>query len=409
MRQEVERIKREYINDILFYVLLFFGLFDAARNYTPLPEWIGYSKDIAIFLLYVLNRDKIRFLPQKIIVIQCIFWFLWGFAGIFYSGGYSPVKIVIGIIKYLEFFMLITLFYNWERLFRMEIEQALSRYIQGSMCIFIVNLVGYYIPNPICYVGLSNGNVTAGLYGGRISVGQPPIAVLPMVFSCVYLLFCRSDEIFKILYLITGIVLSTTNTGIVALGACFVVYGVYLLISRKRIPRKYLIAALIVLGLLVVFHRQLFVIFDDQIAMYRRKIFSILQGGKDASMESRKVNWIFALNTLQTKMQWLLGRGMYGFCIGGEYRHIENTYVSLLCTYGIVGLVTFLIYLGKAAWGYLKGFWKTHDALCGFGICVILIYLLHMYTLDTLIVYTLTFGFNFFYVMTGKKINRQGV
>lgn len=405
----MKKFKLDYINDILFYILLFFGLFDAARNYTLLPEWIGYSKDVAIFLLYVLNRKKIRFLPQKIIVVQCIFWFLWGFTGIFYSGGYSPVKIVIGIIKYLEFFMLITLFYNWDRLFEMEIEQALHRYIQGSMCIFIVNLIGYYIPNPICYVGLSNGNVAAGFYGGRISVGQPPIAALPMVFSCVYLMFCRSNDIFKILYLFTGIVLSTTNTGIVALGVCFIVYGVYFFINKKKIQKKYLIAALIILGLLIIFHRQLLMIFDDQVTMYRNKIFSILRGGKDASMEGRKKNWMFALSTLQTKAQWLLGRGMYGFCIEGEYHHIENTYVSLLCTYGILGISVFLTYLGKIAWGYIKGFYKTRDAMYGFGICTILIYLLHMYTLDTFIVYTMTFGFSFFYTIIDKKVSAQEV
>ena len=63
----MKKTEIRYINDLLFYILLFFGLFDAARNYTPLPEWIGYSKDIAIFLLYVLNCRKGRFLPQKLI------------------------------------------------------------------------------------------------------------------------------------------------------------------------------------------------------------------------------------------------------------------------------------------------------------------------------------------------------
>ena len=78
----MKKIEIRYINDLLFYILLFFGLFDAARNYTPLPEWIGYSKDIAIFLLYVLNCRKVRFLPQKLIYIQSVFWFIWAFAGI---------------------------------------------------------------------------------------------------------------------------------------------------------------------------------------------------------------------------------------------------------------------------------------------------------------------------------------
>ena len=162
----MKKIEIRYINDLLFYILLFFGLFDAARNYTPLPEWIGYPKDIAIFLLYVLNCRKVRFLPQKLIYIQSVFWFIWGFAGILYSGGYSTVKILIGIIKYLEFFMLITLFYNSDALFQMSIGRVLTLCIRGSVCIFIDDVIGYCIMNRVCYVGEINGHVSAGNHSG---------------------------------------------------------------------------------------------------------------------------------------------------------------------------------------------------------------------------------------------------
>lgn len=276
----MKKIKLKNINDILFYILLFFGLFDAARNYTPLPEWIGYSKDVAIFFLYVFNCRKVKFLPQKLIYIQSAFWLVWGLAGIFYSGGYSVVKILIGITKYLEFFMLITLFYNWDAIFNICIERALALYISGSMCIFVVNVIGYYIPNPICYVGLSNGNVKSGYYGGRISVGQPPIAALPMLISCVYLLFCRDGSTAKILFLMAGIILSTTNTGIVALGVCFFIYAGYFFASGKTIAKKYIWFALSFLGLIVVFHKELYFVFEDQILMYRRKLFTVLGGAK---------------------------------------------------------------------------------------------------------------------------------
>lgn len=389
-------------NDILFYVLLFFGLFDAARNYTLLPIWCGYLKDVAIFLLYILNYKKVKLLNEKMIIIQSCFWFIWGFAGIIYSGGYSVIKIAIGIIKYLEFFMLITLFYNWDSLFNMSIEQALDKYIKGSLCIFIVNIVGYYIPNPICYVGLSNSNMPAGYYGGRVSVGQPPIAAFPMVLACVYLIFCKSADIFKILYLMTGIILATTNTGIIALGACIMIYIGYFIFSKKKIQKKYIICFSILIMLLFLFRKQLFVMFEDQVIMYRQKIIAILMGGKDASMEKRKVNWEFAINTLRTPIQWIFGRGMFGFCIGGQYRYIENTYVSILCTYGVLGLGMFLSYVGNIVYRYIKSFLIERNELYIFGICLVLIYLLHMYTLDNLITYTISFGFAFFYTVVNK-------
>lgn len=94
---------------------------------------------------------------------------------------------------------------------------------------------------------------------------------------------------------------------------------------------------------------------------------------------------------------------MYGFCIGGEYHHVENTYVTLVCTYGIVGLGLFLLYLFNMLIHYARAFFNDHDGIYVFGICLILIYLLHMYTLDTFIVYTLSFGFSFFYTVINKR------
>ena len=135
-----------------------------------------------------------------------------------------------------------------------------------------------YIPNPVCYVGLSNGNVTAGYYGGRISVGQPPIAALPMLISCVYLMFCENRSTAKIIFLMSGIVLSTTNTGIVALGICCVIYAGYFWASGKKIAKKYIYLALAVLGIGMIFHRELYTVFEDQILMYRRKLFAVLGG-----------------------------------------------------------------------------------------------------------------------------------
>ena len=35
------------INSFLGIVILLFGIFDTARNYTLLPIWFGYIKDIA--------------------------------------------------------------------------------------------------------------------------------------------------------------------------------------------------------------------------------------------------------------------------------------------------------------------------------------------------------------------------
>lgn len=51
---------------------------------------------------------------------------------------------------------------------------------------------------------------------------------------------------------------------------------------------------------------------------------------------------------------------------------------------------------------YVRIFFKEHDEKYLFGICLVLIYLLHMYTLDTFLVYTMSFGFGFFNTVIDK-------
>ena len=96
---------------------------------------------------------------------------------------------------------------------------------------------------------------------------------------------------------------------------------------------------------------------------------------------------------------------MYGFCIGGEYHYVENMYVALICTYGIAGLGLFLVYLFDMLLRYVRIFFKEHDEKYLFGICLVLIYLLHMYTLDTFLVYTMSFGFGFLIRLLIKEVH----
>ena len=406
------KVENKKINDIFFYILFFFGLFDSARNYTYLPTWVGYSKDITIFILCVINLKEIQ-LPIRnrfLIIVQCVYWCLWGLSGIWYSNGYPIAKIGIGIAKYMEFFLLIVLFYNWDRLFSIRIEKVIEKYVLGSCVLLFVNIFGYFIPNPIVYRGIVNSNIdgSLGFYGGRITVGQPPVVVLPMIFSCIYLLYMKENkgkkDILKIFMLIVGILISVSITGVAALLPCLIIYILHeFFIVGRRLKGKTVLCIVAVISLTVaIFKYKLQDIFSAQIEMFCNRVINYLLG-KDGSMNGRYIHREFAIGTLQNKFQWLFGRGMYGFNLNGEYHHIENTYVSMICTYGILGLGMFLFFIFRNTGILIYRYWKEKKAVSLFGVCCFLIYMFHMYTLDVLIIYTMTFGFALFYAYIEKE------
>jgi len=62
------------INKYLIYIILFFSVFDTARNYTYLPAAFGYIKEIAIVIIsFFMFRRKIYF-PSGFGIWFGIFW-----------------------------------------------------------------------------------------------------------------------------------------------------------------------------------------------------------------------------------------------------------------------------------------------------------------------------------------------
>lgn len=403
----MNRIKRHnFINQLCWYILLFFGLFDAARNYTYLPFWFGYLKDIAIFTLLLFNIQNIKIrkdLGIMFYIMICLI-FLQSFQGIL-SSRLSIIDILFGTIKYLEFFILVLLFRNWNSIFSISLNHALKQYVYIGVPILIaVNIIGYYIPNPIVSRLIWNGRVAKGFYGGRITVGQPPIAIYPVLISFIYLLI-YDKRVLRLAIYLGAIILALSNTGVLALIIVTIIIGIYeiFMSNNRKETRKFLVIMCLFSVMAITVQPIIEAILPNHDILYTARIDNFLRG-KDLSMSGRELHWEKAMGRLDSVWNKIFGKGMYGYYDWiNSYNNIENMYVTMYCAFGLVGIITWIfmwiIFLKKDFLKILK--YRDRDMLMS--ICLIIVYLIHMYTLDTMIVYTITLNFALFYASTHEN------
>lgn len=393
------------INNVLLFILLFFGLFDVARNYTKLPMSFGYLKDIAIYLLILLNVGRL-YLPK----FFGKSFYAWAFSVIFFSpiglinSGYQRSSVFIACLKFPEIFFLILLFVNWDKIFSIDFRKFIKYYVIGCALLCFVNVFGYYVDNPIVSVNMPNPNMPAGNYGGRVTVGQPPIAIFPVILAFVYLLIKankKRERILLIIFLVC-IIMSTSNTGILSVFAVFavlLVYGLYY--NKKNIKHNILLLLFCSLtGLLIVYLASPDFL-QNIISPYINKIGRYFSGSTDSSMDIRKVHWKIGADSMGG-LDYLIGKGAYGY-ITDEFYPIENTYVVTFLMYGAIGTLGMILFFVRLLFSSLtvkKGKTSKNNILL---FCICIVFLMHMYTLDLYMCYTLYFSLAVFIAFCCQK------
>lgn len=398
------KLKGVSINNILLYILVFFGLFDTARNYTYLPTSFGYLKDISIFLLLILNvaKIKISFGKEGIVGILIVFAFFAFLRGFFFSA-LNYVEIIVGIIKFFELFILITLFSSWSKIFTVPYKDIVHFYVYTGTCILIfINIFGYFVPNPIISRYIWNGVLAQGFYSGRITVGQPPIAIYPVIISLLYLVVFNGNRMCIVAYTI-ALFLSTSNTGIVSVLICIILF-----LIMKKGKEAYFYVVMFLLGIACIYFftvkTSLGVYLNDVISIYGSKIIKVLSGKNDVGLDIRSLHGTAAMNELENKLDILIGKGMYGYYSKtNPYRLVENTYTFIYCSIGLVGLSLWLIFFLKILISNFLAYIMYHEDRNLYFFLVTVVILCHMYTLDIPICYTIYFSYALFYVFCSKK------
>lgn len=396
------------INRYLMYILLFFGLFDTARNYTVLPLWFGYIKDISLFLIIALNFNKFKF-PKNI----GIGFYIWFLAVLLFSplgfvnAEYEQIKIIIACIKYTELFIIFLVFFNQKKIFDCNIEHFVKIYVYGSLILGFVNILGYLVDNPFVSPNLANENMTMDNYRGRMTIGQPAVAIFPIIISFVYLILENKDFISYWLanILFVFIILSTSNTGLCSIIAVLIMVGLYCIFVKHDKALSIMLFIYLIATLLAIYYF-VFVsnIYDiDFFDMYTNKILAFFNDSGDIQMNIRYENWLVAISKMQG-YDFLYGLGACGFYTFNKIQLIENTYVSTYVMYGLIGLIGMSLFWVKTSFYYAKKCLKKERGLFGLSVCII--YMLHMVTLDLYLLYMLVFPIGLFFNYTIQQDSR---
>lgn len=397
------------LNRIALYVLLFFGVFDTARLFTPLPSFVGYLKEICIFFLFLqLLLQKIQFNVKSLYnQTFLLLFFISGiclFRGCFFSD-YFSTGLLIYQIKNLEFFLLFLIFINLHKIIpSISISEIVKIYILFSIILVAVNLVGVLVPNPICYKFIGRG-LDSSMYTGRLSLGQPAMASFPILLSFVYLWMkgLYDKRTFAIAAIFLGYIFLSTAMTAYVITVCVII--IKLLINMKT--HKGIKFNLIFVGLVLSFVvlGQLFLLdlfsheqFDFQ--FLRARALKIIGIGRyeDSSMMLRT-------NYKKLILQKIVDQGAYLWGLGPDYYNqirtnfyavmpIENSYIDFYAKSGIVGLTSFIVFIVGIFKGLASSL-KSESRYVLWGMSIT--FVLYGWTLPIFATYCMAFGFALFF------------
>lgn len=402
-------IKLKKVNYYLMEILLFFALFDSARNYTVLPSFFGYIKDICVYALLLLNIEKIKFplYLGKSFYIWMIIIIVFTPLGFLFCPTVFRSTVLIYCFKFPEIFILFLIFFNWKNIISVPLEKFIYQYVYGALLLCFVNIFGYYVKNPFIsiYIGKFAGRE---LYRGRITVGQPAVAIFPVILAFVFLVFFAhkvKDYFLLMIYLIC-IIIATSNTGIVSIFSVIIITFFSFLIQRKKVSLKTIFTTggiIIVMGGFLIYAYNYIEAFHSIVALYSEKILSYLHSGNDLSMNVRKNNWNNALNSI-SGFNKIIGRGAMGYIATAKSTTlVENTYILTYVMYGVLGIVSMMIFFIQQLFKSIKNVMKRNKESL-FLLCIIIVYLLHFYTLDLYLLFMLYFPLAMFFGYVSYKI-----
>ncbi len=414
-----KKIKLENINNILMYMLIFFTIFASALNYTKIPSYFSYIKDVIIFyFMFLLIKNRKIEKPKKIgiefyilfVVIALVSWF-----GILNANNITMNKITLTIevarrvFRYMEFFLLFFIFTNIEKICTIEYKKLIKLYVTLSVILLFVHLFGYFVPNGILSIKIDE-KIGNGFYKNRITVGQPAIAVYPMIISFFYVLIYEKvnrKTIISLLLLLIGIVISVSTTGILSLGLVLLIIMIPIIKMNKDNLKKILYLAsifilILLIGItLVKLIPSLNKIYEEQTKLISVKVRALFSDDvRDFSMEARDNKYKSVENKLDTVIKRIFGLGMIGYDDGNpKIGNLENTYRIMYIQYGLLGISLFIIMLLRGILNEIRI--KNLDNI--FLLALFIILAMHSYTLDIFYLPTISYSLSLFYCYFQQK------
>ena len=410
-------MKISKINNILMYILIWFMIYASALNYTYIPSFVSYLKDIIIFyfMTVLVIKNKIQ-KPKEIGKAFYILFFLVAtisWIGLINNTENSKIEIIVRILKYLEFFMLFFIFTNLEKICTVSYDKLINWYIILSIILVFVHIFGYFVPNNIVSIYIDN-KIGNGYYRNRISVGQPAIAVYPMIISYLYLVIFKNNNfkvIVSIIILLCGIIISVSTTGILAIIATTLIFIIFNRTKKNTKKIFYTIASLVLIffiGIIVIKNiPKLNEIYKVQTNLLSVKIRALYNENiTDISMETRDNKYNDIEKNITNIWDKIFGKGLLGYNANGiAIGSLENTFRTMKVCYGIIGLLVYIIFIAKHIIYGIKNI-KNKEGM--FILLFFIVFAMHSYTLEVLYLPTISYTLSLFYCyMKSNKLEKE--
>ncbi len=412
--------KLKQVNNIFVILLIFFILFSSALNYTHIPYWFSYLKDTIIFyfgFLLILKRKQISYPRINIsfyillIMITLVSW-----SGLYYSTNTEVFTIISHSLRYIEFFILFFVFTNLEKLCTISYNKLIKLYLILSISLLFIHIFGYFVPNEIVSIYITD-KFSHGFYRNRISIGQPAIAIYPMIISYFYILIFHKinvKTIIKILLLLVGIIIAIPVTGILSVLACTFGLLLWAIIKHekdillKNLTTIVSIVIILFVGILLAkSNLTLNQIYEKQKDLLEIKIGSLIEGNiEDPSINIRDEKYEQILSANTNTFQDVFGVGKYGYNRGEvNIINMENSYRIFRVEYGYLGIIMFVIFIFSniliSIYQSFKN--KINEKNYIFISILFIVLAFHAYTLDVLYLPTISYTISLFYCYLIRK------
>lgn len=147
-------------------------------------------------------------------------------------------------------------------------------------------------------------------------------------------------------------------------------------------------------------------IYEKQIELLNIKIRSIFTNNvTDLSMEVRKDKSEIAISNMDNVIKRVFGLGLLGYNSGDiNVGSLENMYATMYVCYGILGISTFVLFIGKHI---VKSFMQINSLEGIFLLSMFIVFAMHSYTLEVLYLPTISYTIPMFYCYIKNKENEK--
>lgn len=415
------------INRIALYILLFFGVFDTARLFTPLPSYVGYLKEICIFFLFFqLLIKKIEFKSKSFYgKAFLLLFFISGLCllrAIFFSN-YHSSELIIFQVKGLEFFLIFLIFINLHKIVpTTSLDKVIKIYIVLSIVLVAVNFIGVLIPNPICYKYVGRGD-NSMMFTGRMSLGQPAMATFPILLTFILFWMKKERNTFNnaiIFISLISIILSTAMTAYAIVGCVIFIKFCADMKSIKEIKNNiFFIFAMLIIA--IIGYRVVISYLSQDASIlnfdFLKDRFFKMMGYGDYEDVARLMRTQFR----EIILQKIYSENAFIFGLGPDYYHqirtdfyaqipIENTYIDFYAKSGLLGLASFgLLIIASLKYFSKNNHFNFHNSQFLLVVGILTAMLLYSWTLPIFATYCMAFGFALFFAYFYRENKEKNV